>query len=167
MGKKSVLAVVMAAVGASLLVSAAFAGSVAPKTAKAGGTLRVNHTTSDYQYVDPQKCYDTGCAEALWPTSLNLYQYPEKNGAEGKRVYLEAASAVSVSKDGKTYTFTIRPNQKASNGKVVTAQWFVRAFERLLSPAMSVSACWAALRISSTSSRKGFDGSISSSISSE
>ena len=136
MGKKTVLAAVMAVVGASLLVSAAFAGSVAPKAAKAGGTLRVNHTSSDYQYVDPQKCYDTGCSEALWPASLNLYQYPEKNGAEGKRVYLEAASAVAVSKDGKTYTFTIRPNQKASNGKVVTGQWFVRAFERALSPAM-------------------------------
>ena len=54
----------------------------------------------------------------------------------GKRVYLEAASAVSVSKDGKTYTFTIRPNQKASNGKAVTGQWFVRAFERALSPKM-------------------------------
>ena len=98
MGKKAILAAVMAVLGASLLVSAAFAGSAAPKAAKAGGTLRVNHTSSDYQYVDPQKCYDTGCAEALWPTSLNLYQYPEKNGAEGKRVYLEAASAVSPSR---------------------------------------------------------------------
>src|SRR6476661_11638 len=105
MGKKVILAAVMAVLGASLLVSAAFAGSAAPKASKAskaGGTLRVNHTTSDYQYVDPQKCYDTGCAEALWPASLNLYQYPEKNGAEGKRVYLEGASAAAVSKDGKT-----------------------------------------------------------------
>jgi ABC-type oligopeptide transport system substrate-binding subunit len=136
MGKKTILAAVMAVAGASLLASAAFAGSAGSTAQKAGGTLRVNHTSSDYQYVDPQKCYDTGCAEALWPTSLNLYQYPEKNGAEGKRVYLEAASSVAVSKDGKTYTFKIRPNQKASNGKTVTAQWFVRAFERLLSPKM-------------------------------
>ena len=133
MGKKTILAALMAIVGASLLVSAAFAGSTA---SKAGGTLRVNHTQSDYQYVDPQKCYDTGCAELLWPVSLNLYQYPEQNGAPGKRVYLEGASAVAVSKDGKTYTFTIRPNQKASNGKTVTAEWFVRAFERSLSPKM-------------------------------
>ena len=133
MRKKAILAALMAVVGASLLVSAAFAG---PTASKAGGTLRVNHTTSDYQYVDPQKCYDTGCAEALWPTSLNLFQYPEKNGAAGKRVYPEAASALAVSKDGKTYTFTIRPDQKASNGKTVTPQWFVRAFERVLSPKM-------------------------------
>jgi ABC-type transport system substrate-binding protein len=133
MGKKTILAALMAVVGASFMVTAAFAGSTA---SKAGGTLRVNHTISDYQYVDPQKCYDTGCAEALWPASLNLYQYPEKNGANGKQVYLEAASAVAVSNDGKTWTFTIKPNQKASNGKVVTPQWFVRAFERALSPKM-------------------------------
>ena len=97
MHKKTILAALMAIVGASLLVSAAFAG---PTASKAGGTLRVNHDTSDYQYVDPQKCYDTGCAEALWPTSLNLFQYPETNGAAGKRVYAEAASALAVSKDG-------------------------------------------------------------------
>ena len=133
MRKRTVFAAVTAAIGASLLVSAAFAGSTA---SKAGGTLRVNHDTSDYQYVDPQKCYDTGCAEALWPTSLNLFQYPEKNGPEGKRVYAEGASALAVSKDGKTYTFTIRKGQKASNGKTVTPQWFVRAFERSLSPKM-------------------------------
>jgi ABC-type oligopeptide transport system substrate-binding subunit len=133
MAKKTILAALMAVVGASFLVTAAFAGSTA---SKAGGTLRVNHTTSDYQYVDPQKCYDTGCSEALWPASLNLYQYPEKNGTAGKQAYLEAASGVAVSSDGKTYTFTIRPGQKASNGKTVTAQWFVRAFERALSPKM-------------------------------
>ena len=133
MGRRTILAALMAVVGASLLVSAAFAGSTA---SKAGGTLRVNHSTSDYQYVDPQKCYDTGCAEALWPVSMNLYQYPETNGSPGKRVYLEGASALAVSKDGKTYTFTIRPNQKASNGKTVTAQWYIRAFERSLSPKM-------------------------------
>ena len=67
----------------------------------------------------------------------NLMQYPEKNGAEGKRVYPEAATGQPVvSKDGKTYTFTVRAGHKASNGKTVTAQWFVHAFERLLSPKM-------------------------------
>jgi ABC-type oligopeptide transport system substrate-binding subunit len=133
MRKRLMLAASLAVVAASLLVSAAFAGSNA---SKAGGTLRVNHSTSDYEYIDPQKCYDTGCSEALWPTGYNLMQYPEKNGAEGKRVYPEAASGFKVSKDGKTYTFAVRPGQKASNGKVVTPAWFVRSFERLLSPKM-------------------------------
>jgi ABC-type oligopeptide transport system substrate-binding subunit len=135
MPTKLVLATVMAAVAASLLVASAMAGGSAA-SAK-GGTLRVNHSLSDYEYVDPQKCYDTGCSEILWPTMYNLMQYPEKNGAEGKRVYPEAATGQPVvSKDGKTYTFTIRAGHKASNGKTVTGQWFVHAFERLLSPKM-------------------------------
>jgi oligopeptide transport system substrate-binding protein len=135
MPTKLLLATVMTAVAASLLVASAMAGGSAA-SAK-GGTLRVNHSLSDYEYVDPQKCYDTGCSEILWPTMYNLMQYPEKNGAEGKRVYPEAATGQPVvSKDGKTYTFTIRAGHKASNGKTVTAQWFVHAFERLLSPKM-------------------------------
>ena len=97
----------MSAVAASLLVASAMAGGSA-SSAK-GGTLRVNHSLSDYEYVDPQKCYDTGCSEILWPTMYNLMQYPEKSGAEGKRVYPEAATGKPVvSKDGKTYTFTVR-----------------------------------------------------------
>ena len=132
---KLVLATLMAAVAASMLVASALAGGTAA-SAK-GGTLRVNHSLSDYEYIDPQKCYDTGCSELIWPISYNLMQYPEKNGAEGKRVYPEAATGMPVvSKDGKTYTFTVKAGHKASNGKTVTAQWYRRAFERLLSPKM-------------------------------
>ena len=135
MPRKLLLATVMAAVAASLLVASATAGGSAA-SAK-GGTLRYNHSLSDFEYIDPQKCYDTGCSEILWPTMYNLMQYPEKAGAEGKRVYPEAAAGQPVvSKDGKTYVFTVRAGHKASNGKTVTAQWFVHAFERLLSPKM-------------------------------
>ncbi len=135
MPTKLVLATVMAAVAASLLVASATAGGSAA-SAK-GGTLRYNHDLSDYEYIDPQKCYDTGCSELLWPTSYNLMQYAEKSGPEGKRVYAEAAAGPPVvSKDGKTYVFTVRTGHKASNGKTVTPQWFVHAFERLLSPKM-------------------------------
>ena len=91
---KLALATVMAALAASLLVASALAGGSA--SSARGGTLRVNHTSSDYEYVDPQKCYDTGCSEILWPTMYNLMQYPEKNGAEGKRVYPEAATGQPV-----------------------------------------------------------------------
>jgi ABC-type oligopeptide transport system substrate-binding subunit len=98
---KFVLATAMAVIAASLLVATAMAGGTA--SAARGGTLRVVHDLSDFEYVDPQKCYDTSCSEILWPTMYNLMQYPEKNGAEGKRVYPEAAAGQPiVSKDGKT-----------------------------------------------------------------
>ena len=134
MFKKIAFAATLAIAGASLVVASALARPVAVKK---GGTLQINYSSTDFEYIDPQKCYDTGCAEVIWPTSWNLMQYPEKNGAEGKRVYPEAATGFPiVSKDGKTYTFTVRSGHKASNGKVVTAQWFVHAWERVLSPKM-------------------------------
>jgi ABC-type transport system substrate-binding protein len=130
-----VLTALLALVGASLLVTSAFAGGTAA-SAK-GGTLIVNHNSSDFEYIDPQKCYDTGCGEIIWPISWNLMQYREKNGPEGKTPYPEAAAGLPiVSKDGKTYVFTVKKGHKASNGKTVTPQWFVHAFERLLSPKM-------------------------------
>ena len=42
----------------------------------------------------------------------------------------------SSRKDGKTYTFTIKPGFKFSNGKAVTAQSFVDAFNRFANPKM-------------------------------
>jgi ABC-type transport system substrate-binding protein len=134
MHKQLVLPVVIAAIGASLLVSTALASS-SSSSATRGGTLRANHSLSDFEFMDPQKCYDTGCYEALWPTTYQLIQYPEKSGEESKRFYAEGATGFPVvSKDGKTYTFTVRSGIKASNGKTVTAAWYKRAFERLLSP---------------------------------
>ena len=134
MRKKLMLSIVTVAIGASLLVTAAFAGSSSSSVAR-GGTLRINQSLTDFEFMDPQKCYDTSCYEALWPTTYQLLQYPEKSGEESKRIYAEAATGFPiVSKDGKTYRFTVRSGVKASNGKTVTAAWFVRAFELLLSP---------------------------------
>lgn len=44
------------------------------------------------------------------------------------------ASKVKTSKDGKTYTFTIRKNAKFSNGDPITAQSFVYSWQRTLNP---------------------------------
>ena len=43
-----------------------------------------------------------------------------------------------VSRDGKTYTFTIRKDARFSDRPPVTARAFVRAIERILDPAMEV-----------------------------
>jgi len=47
-----------------------------------------------------------------------------------------AASSWTVSDDGRTYTFTMRPGALWSNGDPVTAHDFVYAWQRLLSPAL-------------------------------
>jgi oligopeptide transport system substrate-binding protein len=45
------------------------------------------------------------------------------------------AQSWKVSKDGKTYTYTLRPNLTWSDGTPLTAQHFVDGWERLLNPA--------------------------------
>ena len=44
------------------------------------------------------------------------------------------ATFEKVSKDGKTYTFTLRKNDKWSNGDPVTAQDFVYSWRRTVNP---------------------------------
>ncbi len=142
MRKKFVLPVVLATIGALLLVASAFAG-VSGSTgtngavAKKGGTLKVNLSNNDFEFTDPGLAYDTLSWSMLYTTNINLVNYPEKNGQEGGQLYPEGATAFPlVSKDGKTYTFTVRPGLKFSDGTAVTAAAYKRAIERNISPQM-------------------------------
>ena len=47
-----------------------------------------------------------------------------------------AAGLPVISRDGKTYTFTIKPGFRFSNGQAVTARSFVDAFNRFANPRM-------------------------------
>ena len=142
MRKKFVLPAVLAVIGALLLVASAFAGvsrstGTTGKVAKKGGTLRVNVANNDFEFTDPGLAYDTLSWSMLYTTDSLLVNYPEKNGQEGGQLYPEAATAFpTVSKDGKTYTFTLRPGQKFSDGSPLTAAAYQRSIERILSPKM-------------------------------
>ena len=73
----------------------------------------------------------------LYTTAMQLVGFPEKAGVAGTSCIRSAATSFpTVSKDGKTYTFHIRPGMKFSDGSPVTAAAYQRAFERTLSPKM-------------------------------
>ena len=144
MRKKQMLSLLMLITGVALLVAATTVGVASSATQKAsksgvvkGGTLKLNQAASDFDFVDPQLAYRTDDWSMLYTTSMQLVAYPEKTGAAGSQLYPEAATAFpTVSKDGKTYTFHIRSGLKFSDGSLVTAASFQRAFERILSPKM-------------------------------
>ena len=143
MHKRFLLALTCAVIGAGLLVTAAFAGSAAPTKAskagsaevKRGGTLRINLSETDFEFLDPSLAYDSAGWTVLFATNMTLLNYPDKPAPVGNRLTPEAAAAFpTVSKDGKTYTFTVRSGLKFSDGSAVTAASFKRAIERAADP---------------------------------
>jgi len=144
MRTKQTLSVFMLVLGVALLVAAMTVGAASsatqkPQSARAvkGGTLRVNQNSGDFDFVDPQLAYRTDDWATLFTTSMQLVTFREATGVAGTQLYPEAATAFpTISKDGKTYTFTIRSGLRFSDGSAVTAASFKRAWERILSPKM-------------------------------
>jgi ABC-type transport system substrate-binding protein len=143
MQKKFLPSLAAAVIGAGLLVGASFAGSagsLAPAKAgdaeaTRGGTLRINLSTTDYEFLDPALSYEAPGWQVLYMTNLMLLNYPDKPAPEGSRLVPDAAVGFPrVSRDGRVYTFTIKQGLRFSDGSAVTAAAFKRAFERAASP---------------------------------
>ena len=147
MPRKTLFSAVFAALGVAMLVAAVFAGTATSARrpaakpvanhASKGGTLRVNASNNDFEFTDPGLAYDTLSWSMLYTTQMLLVNFPEKNGQAGSVLYPEAATSFpTVARDGKTYTFHVRPGLKFSDGTPVTAANYQRAWERSLSPKM-------------------------------
>jgi len=147
MRSKTLLSAVFASLGVVMLVAAIFASTATSasrpaakptsKHALKGGTLRLNAHDNDFEFSDPGLAYDTLSWSMLYTTQMLLVNFPEKNGQAGSVLYPEAATSFpTISGNGKTYTFHIRPGLKFSDGSPVTAASYQRAWERNLSPKM-------------------------------
>ena len=138
------LSAAMGTVVVASLAAAAFVGSATGATdatsagAKKGGTLNFAVANSDVDYSDPAVAYGVLSWEIEYETSVMLFTYPDKSGAEGTHLQPEAAAGLPIiSKDGKTYTFTIKPGFRFNTGQAVTAANFVAAINRDADPAMN------------------------------
>lgn len=141
MHKRLLLALGLAVIGAGLFVAAALAGSTSTATSSQagvtrGGTLRLNVSDTDYEFLDPALSYDSIGWATLYAVNMMLLNYPDKPGsAGGNQLVPEAATAFpTVSKNGKVYTFTIRSGVKFSDGSPLTAAAFARAIFRACHP---------------------------------
>ena len=76
--------------------------------------------------IDPQLYYAT-CA--------GLLTYPDRPAPQGTRLVPDVAQGLpSVSADGRTYTFIVRPGFRFSSGAPVTAATFKHTIERAVGP---------------------------------
>jgi ABC-type transport system substrate-binding protein len=123
----------MALAGAALLAATAVGGSDATEPR----VLRLNISDTSIEYIDPALNYDFLGWRLSTMTCARLLSYPDKSGAAGAKLIPEVARSMpSVSRNGLTYTFRIRPGYRFSDGTTVTARSFRRAIERALSPKM-------------------------------
>lgn len=121
---------------AMLLASAGAQSGLSTSLAKKGGTLNIELTT-DIDYADPSLSYYVPSWEIQYATALKLVNYPDAEGAKGRRLVPEAATSFpTVSNGGKKYTFTIRPGLRLANGQKVTARNFAFAINRAASREM-------------------------------
>ncbi|GAA2866773.1 peptide ABC transporter substrate-binding protein [Lactobacillus intestinalis] len=86
-------------------------------------------TTSEIQTLDQNKMVDTTSGEQ----GVNVFEGLNRLDDQGN-IRPAVAKKSIPSKDGKTWTFTLRKNAKWSNGDPVTADDFVYSLQRTLDP---------------------------------
>lgn len=84
---------------------------------------------ADPTTLDPAKAYDTTSIQFVRLLYRGLVDYDFK-----ANLYNEVAASRTVSPDGKTYTFKLRPDVRFTSGRQVTAEDFRYALERVLDP---------------------------------
>jgi ABC-type oligopeptide transport system substrate-binding subunit len=117
------------------LVWTSAAPAPAPLAPIAGEEIRVSTPTDTV--VDPDPMGGEGSVEQfMYAICSNLLNYPDSSGLQGARLRPEIAAAMpTVSRDGRTYTFHIRPGFRFSppSNEPVTAETFRHTLERSLS----------------------------------
>ena len=135
MGVRRIAVLALAATGVLSLGVASATAAPSAKGAK-GGTIVVEFS-SDVDYIDPQLSYYGETWKLEQAAACRLMNFPDKEGAAGATVTPEVAAGLPIiSNNGKTYTFTIKPGFKFSNGQAVTARSFSDAINRLANPKM-------------------------------
>jgi peptide/nickel transport system substrate-binding protein len=126
--KKPVLVLlVLVLAGASALGLTACGSS----SGKEGGTFTGSYASFP-DYLDPALSYTQEGWTAMYNTYLPLLTYAHANGGEGAKVIPALAEDMpEISKDGKTYTLTLRKGLRYSDGKSVKASDFAASVERL------------------------------------
>jgi peptide/nickel transport system substrate-binding protein len=123
----------------TLLAIAAQTGAARSNGAQSKGIFRISLAPqAGLDYIDPALSYTPPGWALIDTTCARLMAYPDKPPPAGFRAVPEVALAFpKVSRDLKTFTFTLRNGFRFSDGKPVHADAFARAINRTLAPAMN------------------------------
>ena len=133
-GRAGTSATTVTAATAATITAPATTTSAAPPTVKAPpGRFPEFRVAMDEatDYLDPGLSDTTEGWGVMWNVYLSLLGYRHVNGTAGAKIvpYL-ATSLPHISNDGRTYTLTLRPGLRYSNGALVKASDFKKTVER-------------------------------------
>src|SRR5436190_98221 len=123
-----------------LLLAIGTAAAIGAGTASAGDfTLKYAVSNSaGLSALDPAKASSQIQWQALYMTCANLFNHPDVDLQNGGRVVPEVADPnYTVSADGLTYTFTLRPGFTFSSGSPVTADNYATEINRVRDASIS------------------------------
>jgi peptide/nickel transport system substrate-binding protein len=130
------LAVLLAACSSASSVSSSPSSSSTAKPGVASGTLTGAMSSGAIDTMDPNRWYFAvtwGLANAMCTT---LVRYADQPDAAGTQLTPGTANMPVISSDGLTYTFTLRPGARFSNGAPITGQDIKYTFMRLMNSAI-------------------------------
>lgn len=99
----------------------------AVKAATPPDTLVQAWQIDDIITLDPAEVFEFTAAELMGNTYERLINYDPKDVS---KIYGEVAESWTVSPDGKTFTFKVRPNKKFASGNPMTAEDAVFSLQR-------------------------------------
>ncbi|TNC52421.1 peptide ABC transporter substrate-binding protein [Rubellimicrobium rubrum] len=129
--------------GAASLLAMLAAGSIAQAATPQPGETLADNQTFTYRVLDEFPSIDPGLIEDVEGSHIarQLFEGLMSQDPQGN-VIPGAAADYTVSEDGLTYTFTLRPEAKWSNGDPLTANDFVFAWRRAADPATASPYSW-------------------------
>jgi peptide/nickel transport system substrate-binding protein len=125
-----------AGVGALVLGAVLLGATQLASASRSGGTLEVGMVGASAQ-IDPQLAYVSSAWWLEYATAAKLFNYPDRRGQAGGLLRPEVAAGYRVSRDGRTYTFTLRRGFRFSDGTPVTARSFGYAIDRAANHALA------------------------------
>jgi peptide/nickel transport system substrate-binding protein len=126
-------------VGATVLAIAAQTGAAGFAPTQSSRIFRISLAPqAGLDYIDPALSYTPPGWALIDTTCARLMAYPDKPPPAGFRAAPEVAVGLpKVSRDLRTFTFTLRRGFRFNDGTPVAASAFKRAINRTLSPAMN------------------------------
>jgi peptide/nickel transport system substrate-binding protein len=133
-GVVALLATLIAACSTS---SGTTAATDATAPAVKGGSATIGMAAGDIDHLEPTLWYFAQTWEIAYSICDPLVNFPDNAGQAGAKVVGGIADMPTISSDGLTYTFNLKPGIKFSNGQPITADDVQYTFLRMLSSALA------------------------------